>query len=612
MDQQYPNDPYTNEPYEQGDEASYADMPSYNAPEGDDFDIPKKRTIFKPRLTKPNFILSVLVNAVRLMVLFVVLVGLAGAGAVLGIAKGYMETAPTLNLALLSEQDKTSFLYDSQGNVITDYKGTENRVMVNISLMPEKLRNAFVAVEDARFYTHNGIDLKRIIGSFVNNFVSSTTQGGSTITQQLIKNTVLSSEQSYKRKIQEAYLAMQLETKYTKAQILESYLNTIYLGENYYGVQVAAQGYFGKDLSELTLRECAMLAGITNNPYYYNPRRNFFVRKSDTTDYAKLTNDRADYVLRCMYENEFITNQEYQDALSPATATVLASSSAEGEGMYPYAHYVEYAVRDIVSCFLQLNGLEDNSENRYKMENELRTGGYHVTLAIDTEIQGIVENTLSSGSYPSLRDPSDKVYRTRNSDGTYDEVPQPQASAVVLDYRTGELKAIVGSRYKPTQRKTLNRATDMKMPIGSTIKPIAVYAPAIELGYSPASIVYNIPVPIAGWTDSDGKDTWPKNYGGGKYAGPETLREGMRRSHNVVAAQVLLNMVGVDRSVDFLERMGVTRDHIDATPFGLSLGSSGITPLQLAVAYGVLGNAGTYQRPISFLGISDSNGNVVY
>ncbi|MEG2702469.1 MAG: transglycosylase domain-containing protein [Clostridia bacterium] len=390
MDQQYPNDPYTNEPYEQGDEASYADMPSYNAPEGDDFDIPKKRTIFKPRLTKPNFILSVLVNAVRLMVLFVVLVGLAGAGAVLGIAKGYMETAPTLNLALLSEQDKTSFLYDSQGNVITDYKGTENRVMVNISLMPEKLRNAFVAVEDARFYTHNGIDLKRIIGSFVNNFVSSTTQGGSTITQQLIKNTVLSSEQSYKRKIQEAYLAMQLETKYTKAQILESYLNTIYLGENYYGVQVAAQGYFGKDLSELTLRECAMLAGITNNPYYYNPRRNFFVRKSDTTDYAKLTNDRADYVLRCMYENEFITNQEYQDALSPATATVLASSSAEGEGMYPYAHYVEYAVRDIVSCFLQLNGLEDNSENRYKMENELRTGGYHVTLAIDTEIQSIV------------------------------------------------------------------------------------------------------------------------------------------------------------------------------------------------------------------------------
>ena len=134
----------------------------------------------------------------------------------MGIAKGYMETAPNLDLALLSDQDKTSFLYDTEGNVITDYKGTENRVMVSISAMPENLCNAFVAVEDARFYTHNGIDVKRIIGSFVTNFTTGSQQGGSTITQQLIKNTVLTSEQSYKRKIQEAYLAMQLESRYTK------------------------------------------------------------------------------------------------------------------------------------------------------------------------------------------------------------------------------------------------------------------------------------------------------------------------------------------------------------------------------------------------------------
>lgn len=580
-----------------------------------DFDSapPKKRSIFKPRLRKPNFAVSVLVNAVRLMALLVLLCGLALGGAVLGIAKGYMETAPTLDLALLDNQDKTSFLYDAQGNVITDYKGTENRIMINISLMPENLRNAFVAVEDARFYTHNGIDVKRILGSFVQNFVSGSQQGGSTITQQLIKNTVLSNELSYKRKIQEAWLAMQLETKYTKLQILEYYLNTIYLGENYYGVQVASKGYFGKDPSELTLRECAMLAGMTSNPYYYNPRRNFYTRSSETTDYAAITNNRTDYVLRCMYENEFITQQQYEEALVRSTAQVLAESPTAGDGMYEYAHYVEYAVQDIVDCFLKLNNLEDNSENRAKMESELRTGGYHVTLAIDTEIQKTVEDTLQNWKeYPSLRDPSDKVYRTLNYDGTYAEIVQPQAAAVVLDYRTGEIKAIVGSRTKPTARKTLNRATDMKMPVGSTIKPIAVYAPALELGYSPASVVYNMPLPISGWTGSDGKDTWPKNYGGGGYVGPETLRTGMKRSHNVAAAQALLNMVGVDRSVDFLLRMGVDREHIDATPFGLSLGSSGITPLQLAVAYGVLGNGGVYQQPISFLGISDSNGNVIY
>ncbi|MBP3647758.1 MAG: PBP1A family penicillin-binding protein [Clostridia bacterium] len=572
----------------------------------------KRRTIFKPRLTKPNFVLSVLVNAVRMLAVLIVLCGLALCGAVLGIAKGYMETAPTLDLALLDDQDKTSFLYDAQGNVITDYKGTENRIMVNISYMPENLRNAFVAVEDARFYTHNGIDVKRIIGSFVQNFVSGSQQGGSTITQQLIKNTVLSNELSYKRKIQEAWLAMQLETRYTKLQILEYYLNTIYLGENYYGVQVASQGYFGKELNELTLRECAMLAGLTSNPYYYNPRRNFYTRTSETTDYHAITNNRTDYVLRCMYENQFITQQQYQDALNPATAAVLQNSTTEGDGMYKYAHYVEYAVQDIVDCFLELNGLENTSENRAKMENELRTGGYHVTLAIDTEMQETVESTLENWtSYPALRDPSDKVYRTLNYDGTYTEIIQPQAAAVVLDYRTGELKAIVGSRTRPTARKTLNRATDMKMPVGSTIKPIAVYAPALEMGYSPASVVYNIPVPISGWKDDDGKDTWPKNYGGG-YAGPETLRQAMKRSHNVSAAQTLVNYVGVERSADFLLRMGVDRGNIDATPFGLSLGSSGITPVQMAVAYGTLANGGMYLEPVSFLGISDSSGNVVY
>ncbi len=617
-----PGDDYPVEPqdWEQPQEpvedpGSYLDDPSYQTPydDGNDLRPPKKHTIFKPRLGKPNFILSILVNAVRILALCIVLGGLAVGGAIVGIAKGYVETAPTLDLAMLDDQDKTSFLYDSEGNVITDYKGTENRVMINIALMPMNLRNAFVAVEDARFYSHNGVDIKRIIGSFVKNFISNANQGGSTITQQLIKNTVLSNEQSYKRKIQEAFLAMQLETVYTKDQILECYLNTIYLGENYYGVQVAAEGYFGKSVSDLTLRECAMLAGMTNNPYYYNPRRNFYMRSSEETDYAALTNDRTDYVLRCMLENQFITQEEYDAAMVQASAHVLESSSTEGEGMYPYAHYVEYAVREIVDKFLELEGLEDTSENRAKMENQLRTGGYHVTLAIDPEIQTIVEDTLENWtSYPALRDPSDKVYMARNADGSYTEIIQPQAAAVVLDYRTGELKAIVGGRTRPTQRKTLNRATDMQMPVGSSIKPIAVYAPAIELGASPASVVYNMPLPISGWLDSDLQDSFPKNYGGGGYVGPETLREALKRSHNVAAAQVMMTMVGVDRSVDFLQRMGVSRDHIDATPFGVTLGSSGISPVEMAVAFGVLANSGVYQEPISFIGISDSSGNVVY
>ena len=568
-------------------------------------------TIFKPRTRRPNFILSVVVSTLRLLCILVVILSLAGAGALVGIAKAYVETAPTLDLAKIDEQAQTSFIYDAQGNLITDYKGTEDRIMVSIDEIPTQLQNAFVAVEDARFFTHNGVDVKRIVGAFISNMSSSSQQGGSTITQQLIKQTVLSDEQSYKRKLQEAYLAMQLETRYTKEQILESYLNTIFLGGSYYGVKVAANGYFGKELGELTLRECAMLAGLTRSPNYYNPRKNFYSRNTEDSQTAKITNDRTDYVLRMMYENQFITQEQYYEALDPSTAHVLETSPASTE-IYDYAYYVEYAITDVVSTFLELNQLEDTSANRYAMENKLRTGGYSVYLCIDTEIQTIVEDTLANwDNYPRLRNPSDKVYRARNADGTYTEIPQPQAGVAVLDYRTGELKAIVGGRYRPTQRKTLNRASDINIPVGSSIKPISVYAPAIDLGASPASIAYNMPVPIAGWKDSSGNDSWPQNYGGGGYAGPQSFRAAMRNSYNTAAAQILMTYVGVSRAVEYLHLMGVDDGHINADPFGLALGSSGITPVQMAVAFGTIANKGVYQQPLSFSRILDSNGNVV-
>mgnify|MGYP002543406681 CR=1 FL=1 len=379
------------------------------------------------------------------------------------------------------------------------------------------------------------------------------------------------------------------------------------------GVYTAAQGYFGKSLGELTLRECAMLAGTCNSPYYYNPRRNFYTRQKEGVDYPAITNDRTNYVLRCMYENQYITYEQYQEALDPATAHVLEKDPNTATGMYAYAHYVEYAVDEVIDILLQLNNLEDTSANRNAMENKLRTGGYHVQLAIDTSIQSTVEDTLENWTnYPSLRDPADKVYRTRNSDGTYDETVEPQAAAVVVDYHTGEIKAIVGSRTRPTAMKTFNRAVDMTMPVGSSIKPIAVYAPAIELGASPASIVMNMPLPISGWRGSNGQDSWPRNYGGSSYAGPETLRKALVNSHNTAAAQALMTLVGVDNSVAFLHAMGIDDAHIDATPFGLSLGSSGITPMQMAVAFGVLANGGVYQQPISVLGISDSTGKVIW
>ena len=377
----------------------------------------KRFTLFKPRTRETNFLLSVLMTTIRMLFVLVLLIGVSGTGLVVGIARAYVDTAPVLDLTLFDQQSQTSFIYDRDGNLITDFKGTENRIYASIDEMPEMLQNAFIAIEDSRFREHNGVDVKRIIGAFVYNVTGSgTTQGGSTITQQLIKQTILTTEQTYKRKIQEAYLALQLETVYTKDQILEEYLNVIYLGNSSYGVKVAAQDYFGKDLSELTIRECAMLAGLNKNPYGYNPRLNYYSRdKADVTD--KRTND----VLAAMYNAGFITEDQYNAALVEKV-NVLETSPLASK-MYDNAFYVEYAIYDVTTHMLRMYNLEDNSTNRNKMENQLRTGGYHIYTAMDAELQTLAEQTIHDwDGYPSTRNSADAVYRTSNGDGTYTEI----------------------------------------------------------------------------------------------------------------------------------------------------------------------------------------------
>ncbi|MDR0396193.1 MAG: transglycosylase domain-containing protein [Oscillospiraceae bacterium] len=575
-------------------------------------DKPVRASIFVPRVRSGSFLLSTLATCVKIAALMILAAALAGVGVIIGIAKAYVETAPDLDVGSFDDQAQTSFIYDSAGNLIMDYKGAEDRVLVSINEIPLMLQHAFVAVEDERFYQHAGVDVKRILGAFVSNLTHGSTQGGSTITQQLIKQRMLSAEQSYKRKIQEAYLAMELEARYSKEQILESYLNTIYLGENYYGVKTAAYGYFGKDLKDLTLRECAMLAGVTRNPYYYNPRRNFYTRNTGESQSAGITNSRTDYVLRVMYENQFITQSEYQDALNTATASVERNAPGSNEPIYKYTYYVEYALHDVVTRMLEVYRYEDTSANRSKIESMLRTGGYSIYLCVDPQIQNILEKTLAEWKdYPRLRDPSDNIYRARNADGTYTEIPQPQAAAAVYDYRTGELKAIAGGRYAPTQRLTLNRAWEMRMPVGSSIKPLTVYAPALELGASPASVVFNMPIPIPGWKNSEGEDSFPQNYGGGGYTGAETLRRAMRTSHNTSAAQALTNYVGVENAYTFLKLLGVDDRNINKDGYGLALGSSGVTPIQMSVAFGAIANNGVYLQPASFSRVIDAGGNVI-
>ncbi len=559
--------------------------------------------IFQQRLKRPNVLLTISFTTLQLIVFAVLLLSVGGLGAVIGIAKGYMDTTPTLDVDKLASQQLTSYIYDANGDLITTFVGMENREWASIDEIPEDLQNAVVATEDSRFYQHNGVDLKRIVGAFFSNMNSESTQGGSTLTQQLIKMRLLTSERNYKRKIQEAWLAMQLENKYTKTQILEAYLNAIPLGQSNYGVKAAAKDYFGKDLDELTLRECAMLGGLTQSPYLYDPRRNTYVRNR-----MDLTDKRTNTVLMLMYQQGYIDKTQYQMAL---TETVSIREKSATTQMYDMPYFVEYAIEDIITHILKDRNLENTKENRSKIDDELRTSGYRIYLTVDPEIQKTVEDTVFNWTrFPSMRYSTEKYTTSTEADGTKTKLIQPQCAAVVIDYRKGEYKAIVGGRQQPTAKRTLNRAYMSRLGVGSSIKPIAVYGPAIDKGAGEATVVLNVPAKITGW----GGKGYPNNYGGGGFSGPVPIRTALIKSLNVVAARLLMEYVTIDDSMEYLAKNGVV-DGVSASlnkdgP-GLSLGTSGLPMTTMAAAFGTFGNKGTYIEPLTFTKIIDSQGATV-
>ena len=555
--------------------------------------------MFMARRHQPGVVIGVLLTSVRLVFIAIFMIGAAGAGILVGVAKAYMETTPTLDTGKIEDQSQTSYIYDCNGKLITAYTGSENRDWATIDEIPKHLQDAVIDIEDVRFRYHSGVDVKRLVGAFVNNLMNSNVQGGSTITQQLIKNRLLSTERTYKRKIQEAYLAMQLEKEYTKDEILEAYMNTINLGASNYGVKAAAMDYFGKNLDQLSLRECAMLAGITRYPYLYNPRRCYY--ESHTPE---LINERTNNVLYQMYKAGDIDYNEYQDALDDNVSVVEKSKVNE---MYEMPYFVEYAVYDVITHLLKQRNMQDNDQNRAQLETELRTNGYRIYTTVDPSIQKTVEQSLSNwDAYPKLEDENNSVIRYKNSDGTITEIKQPQAAAVVIDQLTGELKAVVGGRTTPTARKTLNRTYQMTMPVGSSIKPLAVYGPAIDKGYSDGTVVPNLPLAIDGW---DSKKGFPA--GGSSNYGPVTLRTGVVQSLNSATAYTLMNLVGLDDSYNYLLTMGVNPAHINKTGAGLALGTSGITPIEMAGAYATIANSGVYMEPLSFTKVLDKDGNVI-
>lgn len=454
----------------------------------------------------------------------------------------------------ITDCDRTSIIYDGQSDVVTRLHGVQDRTWVSISELQPSTVYAFISAEDARFFEHEGVDVIRIAGAIVADIkAGSYVQGASTISQQLIKLSHLTSEKTISRKAEEAALAYEMERQYSKEDILEMYLNYVYFGGGYYGIEAAAEGYFGVHASDLTLDQSAMLAGILKSPSGYAPHIN----------YAASIN-RRNNILRLMRDYGYITDDEKKQA-SAKRPTILHDKNEEYSGYYTDA---------VTKSAAALMGIT---------VDELIRGGYSIYSAMDSDIQHYCEEMFKNG----------ELFPAEDS----------EAAIVVLEPSTGMVVAMVGGR-SYTGGISFNRATDIRRQPGSVIKPVIAYAPAFEyLNYTAADMILDEETTFADYT--------PSNYGN-KYYGWVTVREAVTKSLNVPAVKTL-SAVGVGRAKDFAKRCGIEFDDKDDS-LALALGgfTYGVSPLQIAGAYSCFASGGIYNTPTLIKKITDRNGLTVY
>ena len=699
----------------------------------------------------------------KILLVIFLMTGFIVAGALGGLVIAIAKDAPEVDTnRLLSSLNESSKILDQNGNVIERIHGDEYRQVVTLDKIPKHVQDAFVSIEDERFEEHKGVDPKRIIGALWADIkAGAAVQGASTITQQLVKNMYLLEEvdrhnllNDISRKIKEAYLAIKIERQLTKDQILEAYLNRIYLGQGAYGVQAAATTYFSKDVSELTISEAATLAGVTKSPHNFalyksirpenlednNPNFLGYVYK-DGHKYGAVFNnnerilERRNIALNKMQELNFITQEEYEDAraqdikeaMNPYNEDIITDISS---------YFADYVRDQVIKSLVNEKGY-----SKQKAEELLYTGGLNIYSTVDINMQNRIEavyenfenilrevdsksspmgikssafrngnivnqygkvlyfkkNTIlneesdliiNKGTY-SLSDNGNLIinsskldlFSTRvdvidyyainkndnlvtytlgdlalnKNDFTVEDkklviksnylksnkdfysidsndnliinknyfyhntsgIVQPQSSTIIIDYKTGHIKALVGGR-DIEGRKIYNRATVATRQPGSAMKPLAVYLPAIDNGYTAASIIDDIPFYYKG-------KRWPSNwyeksdYRSTGYRGLYTLRESVEQSVNVNAVK-LIEKIGVNTAIEYLDTMGikslVTRDEnkrYNDEQLSLALGgmTQGVTNLEITAAYGTIANNGVYSSPIAFTKVVDNEGNVL-
>ncbi len=479
----------------------------------------------------------------------------------------------------------TSTLYykdaeSGQWQVLQELYKDENREWVDLDQIPEHTRLALIAIEDERFYNHHGVDWPRFTGALIGYMSGDDSYGGSTLTQQLIKNLTQDNEHTWERKAREVLRALYLERHYDKDEILEYYFNTVYFNYRTYGIERAAQMYFGKSVSQLTVRESASLVGLIRLPDYYEP-------------YKHLENNkvRTDTVLTKMRELGFLSEEEYAQAMNEEIVFVENGYRVAYETVNSY--FVDMVIEDVIDDLCETYGYTGPEAESY-----LYRGGLKIYTTVDMRVQTALEEAFSNSAY------FPKAYAEK----------QYESAAMLSDPKTGYILGVVGGRGQKQYSRDLNRATMSRRNPGSSVKPLSVYLPALESG----AITQGTVVIDEGVTKLNGKP-YPQNYSR-KFYGPTTMFGALRQSLNASAAKVLL-MNGVDKSYQFLtEKMHFTSlvaptetSAGDANMASLSMGafSYGVTMREMVGGYGVIASGGIYREPISYTKIETGDGRVL-
>jgi penicillin-binding protein 1A len=568
----------------------------------------------------------------RILIIAVIIGGFAAFGAGLGWLIGILKSAPDVSQIDLKPKDNyTSFVYDQDGIEMDRISGNEDRIYVTLDNIPKYLQDAIIATEDERFYDHNGIDIRGIMRAAVTNLRSGDlSEGASTLTQQLIKNNILTTDKKFTRKIQEQYLALQVENLYDKDLILEYYLNTIPLGHGLNGVQAAANRYFNKDVSDLSLAESVVLAGITQAPTRYSPILN-----------PENNLEKAKGILAKMVDQGSITQSQRETALAEDPYANVQKVHQKFIEESSHSYFVDAVVDSVLADLQSQKGWTSTQANQ-----ALYGGGIQIYTTFDPEIQAIVDEAMNDDSlFPSqsyelkinysvtvkMADGSTRnlggegIVKNEDQIEAFKEaklaewgitsadkvekeyvyqIPQPQAAFVISDHTTGHVKALSGGRGDKEGDRTFNRATQAKRQPGSLFKVLAAFAPALDTGaLSPGSVIVDEPLDLNGYK--------PNNWYSG-YRGPSTVRQGVYDSMNILAVKTV-NMIGVNTSYDYLLNFGFTTlsasDKVDSLPLGGL--TDGVTPLELNAAFGALANNGTYVKPILYTKVLDRDGNVL-